>query len=130
MGKYDDISADRLRADLVAFAQLILRLDREDGVLVSPADLQRMLGDLRQKIFAYEIRKSRMREEEGEKGRAPKSPDEGGSEHDGASDGAGGGRTDRGLDDSLRVVREAIRRREEMVKEWEGRESEDTDDDE
>ncbi len=120
MGKYDDISADRLRADLVAFAQLILRLDQEDAVLVSPADLQRMLGDLRQKIFAYEIRNSRMRDE------GPSRPQEPGSDEGEAGDSGSG----RAMEDSLRVVREAIRRTEEMLQEWEGQVPEDHDDDE
>lgn len=102
MGKYDDITPERLRADLVGFAQLILRLDREDGVLTSPADLQRLLGDLRQKLFAYEVRAGGMA-----KGK------EKGDEDSPLSD-------DSTLKNSQKVVREALRREEEMLREWDG----------
>jgi hypothetical protein len=110
MGQYDDISESRLRADLVAFAQLILRLDRENGVLSSPADLQRLLGDLRQKIFAYEVRSGRLATdppaEDGQigeaKSRSRRRPE------------------DPVLRESIKVVREALLRSEEMVREWEG----------
>ena len=110
MGKYDDISESRLRADLVAFARLILRLDSEDGVLTSPADLQRLLGDLRQKLFAYEVRRSRLAtdppgEFEGVEGRKSARVTEA---------------EDPVLKESLKVVREALRRSEEMVREWDG----------
>jgi hypothetical protein len=110
MGKYDDISESRLRADLVAFAQLILRLDSEDGVLASPADLQRILGELRQKLFAFEVRRSRL------------ATDPPGELEEAAPR---GGRRPREADDpvlreSLKVVREALRRSEEMLREWDG----------
>ena len=101
MGKYDDITPEQLRADLVQFAKLILRLDEEDGVLTSPADLQKIIGELRQKLFAYEIRAGRLARGE----RKAKSPGE---------------REDPSLKRSLKVVREALRREEEMLREWEG----------
>lgn len=114
MGKYDDITPERLRNDLVAFAELLLRLDEEDGLLRSAAEIQRLIGELRQKLFAYEIRSSRLLPE---KGREP-------AEDDVASD------EDPVVRESLRVIREAIRRDEEMLKEWEGSlpPEEDTDD--
>jgi hypothetical protein len=106
MGKYDDISPDRIRSDLVQFASWILRLDAEDALLRSPADLQRVLGDLRQKIFAYEVRSSRFVT------KAVEPPGEGTV--------AAREEEDALVRLSLRVVREALRRSEEMEREWEG----------
>ncbi len=116
MGTYDDISPDQLRSDLVDFARLILKLDENDQVLASPADLQRLLGELRQKLFAYEIRSSHFN-----------------IQPSGSESGAEGSRPaeqDPVVRNSLRVVREALRRTEEMLQEWEGRGSEPTDEDE
>ncbi len=118
MGKYDDISPDRLRADLVAFAQFIVRLEGEDGLLESPAELQRLLGDLRQKLFAYEVRSSRF----GTDGTAAS------GEPSSVSRRTSGELDDRVLRQSLRVVREAIRRREEMEQEWMGAAPDDDED--
>jgi len=117
VGKYDDISESRLRADLVAFAQLILRLDAENGVLASPADLQRLIGDLRQKLFAYEVRTSRLATD----------PPEGLPVLDSPSTRAVREAEDPVLRESLKVVREALRRREEMVREWDGTPAEEQD---
>jgi hypothetical protein len=114
MGKYDDISPERLREDLVAFAKAILRRDREGGILESPADLQRMLGDLRQKIFAYEVRASRFDQE-------PVDPTRPGTASNPQGD-------DSLIRLSLKVVREAMRRSEEMEKEWRGPPPDDDDD--
>jgi len=104
MGQYDDISSEELRADLVRFAELVLRLQEHDGLLVSPADLQKILGELRQKLFAWEIRRSR------HLGDAGSPEDRGGAT---AASGAG-------EDTSLRVVREALERQERMIQEWSG----------
>jgi hypothetical protein len=103
MGQYDDITETQLRADLVRFAELLLRLEAEGGLLVSPADLQKILGELRQKLFAWEIRCSRFLD--------PVDPPGGSSLHEPAG-GEGA------LPDSLRVVREAIERQREMLREW------------
>jgi hypothetical protein len=103
MGQYDDITEAQLRADLVRFAELLLRLEAEGGLLVSPADLQKILGELRQKLFAWEIRCSRFLD--------PVDPPGGGPLHEPA----GGEGT---LPDSLRVVREAIERQREVLREW------------
>ncbi len=107
MGQYDDISEERLRADLVRFAELILRLESEGGLLVSPADLQKMIGELRQKLFAWEIRCSRhLGEGETGSGVDPHgerpSPDPRGE----------------ASRESLRVVREALEREQQMIREW------------
>ncbi|HEX6940445.1 MAG TPA: hypothetical protein VF158_13605 [Longimicrobiales bacterium] len=56
MGLYDDISPDELRTDLRRFAELILSLDAEDRLLEATPRLLKVLGDLRAKIFAYEVR--------------------------------------------------------------------------
>ena len=56
MGLYDDIKPDELAADLRRFAELILRLDSEGRLLEAAPNLLRILGDLRAKIFAYEVR--------------------------------------------------------------------------
>jgi len=101
MGQYDDITEAQLRADLVRFAELLLRLEAEGGLLVSPADLQKILGELRQKLFAWEIRCSRYLDPVPPALSSPDLP----SLPDGSPD-------------SLRVVREAIQRQREMLREW------------
>jgi hypothetical protein len=56
MGRFDDITPDDLRADLRHFAELILRLESEGHLLDATPRLLKVLGDLRAKIFAYEVR--------------------------------------------------------------------------
>ncbi len=107
MGEYDDISEERLRADLVRFAELILRLESEGGLLVSPADLQKMIGELRQKLFAWEIRRSRYLVE-----------DESGPEADAHGDASASSPRGEASRESLRVVREALEREQQMIREW------------
>lgn len=103
MGEYDDIEPERLRADLKRFAELILRLDEEDGVLTSPSDLLTILGELRQKLFAYEVRSSHLlRRGDPSGSNSEESPD---AEREVESE-------------SLRVVREARERQREMMREW------------
>lgn len=109
MGRYDDITEDRLCADLVRFAELILRLDEEDGLLVSPADLQTLLGELRRKLFAWEIRCSQSLEvDSGDLA----------EEAGGGSNRSGEGTSDDVSAESLRIVRDALRRQNELRKEW------------
>jgi hypothetical protein len=115
MGQYDDISQERLRADLVRFAKLILRLEEEGGLLTSPADLQKILGELRQKLFAWEIRSSRHLGQPREEGSGSPREEPAGAESP-------------SLRESLRVVREAIRREEELLKEWMGEDDRERDD--
>jgi len=45
-----------LERDLIAFARSILEMEAEDRLLRSPADLQTVMGELRQRLFAWEIR--------------------------------------------------------------------------
>jgi hypothetical protein len=111
MGQYDNISKDQLRADLVGFAELLLRLDQEDGLLTSPADLQKILGELRQKLFAWEIRSSHRLKAPGEEGDAEAAN----KAREDESPTAGGPGA---VSESLRVVREALRREQEMIREW------------
>ncbi|MBI4409552.1 MAG: hypothetical protein HY561_07575 [Gemmatimonadetes bacterium] len=56
MGTNDDISPDSLRAELRRFAELILRLDGEGHLLHATPRILKLLGDLRSKLFAYEVR--------------------------------------------------------------------------
>jgi len=103
MGKYDNIEPERLEADLRRFAELILRLDEEDGLLTSPSDLLTILGELRQKLFAYEVRSSHLLTKEDSAGSSAKDAPDRESETE---------------SESLRVVREARRRQREMMREW------------
>ncbi len=114
MDRPDEMSADRLREELVTFARLLLRLERDGTLLSSPADLQRLLGDLRRKLFAWEVRGVRLLPP-GEDTRTEPGPDE--TSRSGSTDEEG---NDAGLRASLRVVREALRREQEMIREWEG----------
>jgi hypothetical protein len=59
MGRYDDITPEKLRAELLRFAELIQRMDRDDLLLRSSPRILKMLGELRQMLFAYEIRGAR-----------------------------------------------------------------------
>lgn len=56
MGQYDDIDPDVLRADLKHFAGLILQLDQDGKLLDATPRILGVLGDLRAKLFAYEVR--------------------------------------------------------------------------
>ncbi len=117
MGQYDDIDADRLRADLKRFAELLLRLDEEDGLLTSPSDLLTIMGELRQKLFAYEVRCSHLLGT----GEASASSDERATD---ASTSASEAESE-----SRRIVREARERHKEMIREWSPPPDGDTDDD-
>jgi hypothetical protein len=97
MGLYDDITPDALRADLRHFAELILRLDAEDTILEATPRLLRVLGDLRAKIFAYEVRVTGRLFPREEKEAEPKPKD---------------------VEEAKRIVEEAIQRFEEAEREW------------
>jgi hypothetical protein len=51
-------SAEELRAELVRFARRVLRLEEEGRLLSSPADLQTVLGELRRRLFEWEVRRA------------------------------------------------------------------------
>jgi hypothetical protein len=74
-------SEEELRAELLRFARGILRLEEEGRLLASPADLQTVLGELRRRLFEWEVRRA--------------------AELGGAATGAAGGSSDQ-------VVREAL----------------------
>lgn len=100
MGRYNDIDPEELRHHLVRVAELILRLDAEDELLRAAPRLQKLFGDLRQRLFAYEVRST-----------ADLGPDDESREEQAApaeeSD-------DFLLSESLRVVQEAIEREDEL----------------
>ncbi|HEX7049281.1 MAG TPA: hypothetical protein VF188_03630 [Longimicrobiales bacterium] len=91
MGRYDDITPDALRADLRHFAEFVLRLDADGQLLDSAPRLLKLLGDLRAKIFAYEVRGTGHLFRQAE---------------------------DDTAEETRRVVDEAIRRIQEAAREW------------
>lgn len=106
MGRYDDITPEQARAELLRFAELIQRMDREQILLRSSPRILKLLGELRQMLFAFEIR---------------------GARHLGGKDlpGPQGGPAQAELDPdeaaSLRVVEEAMQRERELQEELERR---------
>lgn len=119
MGRYDDIPPEQIRADLVRFAHLLLRLDEEGRLLRSIPHVQSILGDLRQKLFAHEVRGTR---------NLPGAETEDHTEESADSMGLLDAPEDPAIRDSLRIVREALARQEEAVEEW-GRSEDGTVDD-
>ena len=117
MGRYDDLDPGSLKGDLAAFARLLLRLDREDGLLQAAPELQRLMGDLRQKLFAYEIRATRHLDRADESREGEAEPEEAGDQ------------VDPEVRESLRVVREALERERQALEEW-GNDPEGSDPDE
>jgi len=116
MGRYDDVDPEALRAHLVRLARLILRLEEEGALLREAPRLQKVLGDLRQRLFAYEVRCASPPDDEAQ---AAESDEEGGGEG-----------ADEVVDESLRIVREAMRRTEELREELDDAiDEEDRDDD-
>jgi hypothetical protein len=107
MGRYDDITPEKLRAELLRFAELIQRMDREELLLRSSPRILRLLGELRQMLFAYEIRGARHLGGKDLPGPTDSEPSEAQAEE---RDG-----------DSLRIVREALRREKELQEELERR---------
>ena len=104
MGRYDDITPEKARSELLRFAELIQRMDREEVLLRSSPRILKMLGELRQMLFAYEIR---------------------GARHLGGKDLPGPSGTEAEIDPdeaaSLRVVEEALKREKELQEELERR---------
>jgi hypothetical protein len=106
MGRYEDIPPEQLRADLVRFARLLLRLDDEGRLLRAVPHVQSLLGDLRQKLFAFEVRGTNQLPRTD----APDANDPSLEVH--PSD------EDLRLRESLRIVREALARQDEATREW------------
>jgi hypothetical protein len=107
MGRYDDITPEKLRAELLRFAELIQRMDRDQLLLRSSPRILKMLGELRQMLFAFEIRGARHLGGKDLPGPPGAEGVEGASEEIDA--------------DSLRIVREALLREKELQDELERR---------
>lgn len=106
MGRYDDITPDQLRAELLRFAELIQRMDREELLLRASPRILKLLGELRQMLFAYEIRGARHLGGKDLPGASSTTVEEPGSPLD---------------RESLRIVREALEREKELQEELERR---------
>ncbi len=106
MGRYDDITPDKARAELLRFAELIQRMDREDILLRSSPRVLKMLGELRQMLFAYEIRGARHL---------------GGKDLPGPQESTPEAALDPDESASLRIVEEALKREKELQEELERR---------
>lgn len=60
MGKErDQVNPEQLRRSLLRLARLIRKLDQEGRLLESTPDLIRQMGNLRSKLFDYEVRHTR-----------------------------------------------------------------------
>ncbi|MFP3948728.1 MAG: hypothetical protein ACLFWG_08350 [Longimicrobiales bacterium] len=103
MGRYDDIDPEEVRRHVVRVARLILRMDEEGRLLREAPRLQKLFGDLRQRLFAYEVRCT-----------ADLGPSAASEEDDGAGT---ENRDDPVLSESLRIVREALERQQELTEE-------------
>ena len=105
MGKYDDITPERLRSELLRFARLITKMEEEGVLLDKTPSILRVLGELRQMLFAHEVRYTKKL-----------LPAEKTSEEKPQAD-----RPDPALEDSRRIVEEALRREKELQEELEKR---------
>ena len=107
MGTYDDITPEKLRAELLRFAALVQRMDQDEVLLRSSPRLLRLLGELRQMLFSFEVRGARHL---------------GGKDLSGPNETEGAEEPTEGVDpDSLRIVREALLRERELQDELERR---------
>lgn len=127
MGRYDNITDERLRAEVARFARILQRMEQEGETLDRTADILTLLGELRQMVFAWEVRCT-FEEADDEDLSAP-----GGSapEEITPEDGASPARRrrprpqplDRALTLSERVVAEAQRREQELREEFDAKSS-------
>lgn len=108
MGRYDDIDPEDVRRETVRIAKLILRLEEDGELLREAPQLQKLLGDLRQRLFAYEVRCA------ADLGPQDEAHDEEATETTEDPD-------DPLVEESLRVVEEALERQEELREELEQR---------
>lgn len=58
MGRYDDISDIRLRSEIARFARILQRMEEKGEILDRTADILTLLGELRQMVFAWEVRET------------------------------------------------------------------------
>ncbi len=94
MGQYDNIGEEQLRRDLLLLATLIRKLQDEGRLLEEIPRLMRIFGDLRQKMFAYEIRAVEEL--------IPQDEEE-----------------SKQIEESRRIVHEALKSEQARLKEWE-----------
>lgn len=110
MGRYDDIKPEDLRKELLRFARLIRAMEKQGVLLQKTPSLLRLLGRLRQMIFAYEVRVTRNLAP-GEPGKAGGQPGPPAEEEE----------SDPLSDRSARIVREARERERELQDELRNR---------
>ena len=107
MGRYDDITAEELRRKLVRVSALILKLEEKGLLLEKTPEVLKLLGQLRQMLFAWEVRGARSLGEEA--GNDPEEAPGPGDEVD-----TDGSEEDEAIERSLRVVRDALEREQEL----------------
>ena len=56
MGRYDGISDYKLRSEVARFARILQRMEENDEVLDRTADILTRLAELRQMVFAWEVK--------------------------------------------------------------------------
>ncbi|MEJ2539444.1 MAG: hypothetical protein P8188_05660 [Gemmatimonadota bacterium] len=56
MGRYDNISDEKLRYEIQRFARILQRMERDGETLDRTADILTLLGELRRMVFAWEVR--------------------------------------------------------------------------
>ncbi len=117
MGKYDNIPPDRIREALLRFALLVVRLEKEGVLLDAVPDLQSLMGDLRRMLFAHEVRGAPESEEETSAEDRPRSTRSGGDGPDRKEPLEGEGMSQAGTGESLRIVREALERERDFLRE-------------
>jgi hypothetical protein len=98
MGKYDDIRPEHLSDALVRFARAVLKLEEEGTLLERGPELQKMMGDLRRMLFAYEVRSTANWEFEDEDADAVEA--------------------DPVIAESLRIVQEAVEQESKLEDVW------------
>lgn len=108
MGRYDDMTDEQLRAELTRFARLVLRMDEEDVLLDRTHSVLRLLGELRQMVFAHEVRNTRRDEPPRPHPLTRMERLEAGNDPEPAA-------PDEDAADSLRVVREALEREQDFL---------------
>lgn len=105
MGRYDDITAEELRSQLLKFARLVRAMEKRGVLLEKTPSLLRLLGELRRMIFAYEVRSTRDFPPSDESLQDARGDDD--PNHD----------PEQGMEESLRIVREAREREQELQNE-------------
>ena len=58
MGRYDDITDYQLRSEVARFARILHRMEEKGETLDRTADILTLLGELRQMVFAWQIRQT------------------------------------------------------------------------